>query len=93
MTVPIPRSQVVDLYFMEHRAKVLDIAAFLDRCDRAQADSDKEDFRMIALRKALAILQDDRPERAKRIQECFSDHSTQPIDKATMQGALGAAQS
>ena len=30
---PLTRTQVVDLYFLEHRAKLLDLAAFLDRCD------------------------------------------------------------
>lgn len=33
--MPLNRQQVVDGYFMEHRARVLDIAAFLDRVDRA----------------------------------------------------------
>jgi hypothetical protein len=28
---PLTSKQVVDLYFMEHRANLLDIAAFLDR--------------------------------------------------------------
>lgn len=89
MTVPIPRSKVVDLYFMEHRAKALDLAAFLDRCDRADADTVEEDFRITALKGAIVILLDGKPERARRIQEHFSDHSTEPIEKATMQGALG----
>lgn len=90
MSVPIPRSKVVDLYFMEHRAKVLDIAAFLDRHDRAAPDGDEEDFRMTALRTAIEILLDGQGDRARRIQESFSDHSTEPIEKAAMQGALGA---
>ena len=34
-TCPLTGPQVVDLYFMEHRAKLLDLAAFLDRLDRA----------------------------------------------------------
>jgi hypothetical protein len=29
------REQVIDLYFMEARAKLIDLAAFLDRVDRA----------------------------------------------------------
>ena len=29
------RQQVLDLYFMENRAKLIDLAAFLDRVDRA----------------------------------------------------------
>ena len=34
---PIGPGAVVDRYFLEHRAKALDIAAFLDRVDRASA--------------------------------------------------------
>ncbi|TVQ51232.1 MAG: hypothetical protein EA377_13045 [Phycisphaerales bacterium] len=89
---PATKSQVVDLYFMEHRAKLLDIAAFLDRYDRAPSDDDAaagEDFRIAALRDALRILSEDGPERARRIQEHFSDMTEQPIEKAPMQGALG----
>ena len=39
--------EIVDAYFLEHRAKVLDIAAFLDRLERA-ADGPpaREDFRV-----------------------------------------------
>jgi hypothetical protein len=37
------REQVIDLYFMEARAKLIDLAAFLDRVDRAPGT---DDFRM-----------------------------------------------
>ncbi len=62
---PLVRSQVVDRYFLEHRAKLLDIAAFLDRVDRAGADAavDTEDFRLVALRQALEVLLDGQPAR------------------------------
>lgn len=86
---PAPRSRIIDLYFMEHRAKLIDIAAFLDRVDRAAADVN-DDFRMAALRKALGLLLDGAPDRARRVLESFSDHTTQPIPKAPMKGALGA---
>jgi hypothetical protein len=89
---PAPRSNVLDLYFMEHRAKVIDIAAFLDRLDRAEDDgSEAEDQRVLALRKAIHMLLEERVGRTKRIQELFSDLSDQPIDKAPMQGAIGVA--
>lgn len=87
---PMTRSQVVDQYFMEHRARLIDIAAFLDRCDRAKADAPKEDFRMTAFREAVKILLENKPGRAQRVLELFSDHSTEPIAKAPMKGALGA---
>ena len=90
-TSPAPRSKVVELYFLEHRAKLIDIASFLDRVDRAPADGEDADFRVEALRRALAILGDGKPQRARRVLELFSDHSTTPIESAAgMKGAFGA---
>ena len=82
------RAQVVDAYFMEHRARLLDVAAFLDRVDRAGAGED--DFRMRAFREALALLGDGGPDRARRVLELFSDPTTEPVAKAGMKGASGA---
>ena len=82
------RTQVVDAYFMEHRARLLDVAAFLDRVDRAGAGDD--DFRMRAFRAAVSILGDGRPDRARRVLELLSDPSTDPVAKAGMKGATGA---
>jgi len=90
-TCPAPRSRVVELYFLEHRAKLIDIASFLDRVDRAPADGPETDFRVEALGRALAIVGDGEPERARRVLELFSDHSTTPIESAAgMKGAFGA---
>jgi len=89
-TCPAARSKIVDLYFMEHRAKLIDIAAFLDRYDRAEADSQGEDFRIKAIREAIKILGDNKSDRAKRILELLSDHSSDPITTAGIQGAFGA---
>ncbi len=58
------RERVVDLYFMEARAKLIDLAAFLDRVDRAPGT---EDFRMTAFRRALQELPSGQPDRAKRV--------------------------
>ncbi|MFI4859880.1 MAG: hypothetical protein ACIAXF_04265, partial [Phycisphaerales bacterium JB063] len=53
-TCPLPRDGVVDRYFMEHRAKLLDLAAFLDRLDRSEAPDDAgEDFRVEAMQRAI----------------------------------------
>ena len=90
-TSPAPRSKVVELYFLEHRAKLIDIASFLDRVDRAPADGDGTDFRVEAFRRALAILDDGKPQRARRVLELLSDHSRTPIESAAgMKGAFGA---
>lgn len=83
------RTQVADRYFLEHRAKLLDIAAFLDRLDRAAGDG-PDDFRVAALRRAIAILDDGRGERARRVLELLSDPTTEPIEKAPGKGASGA---
>ena len=86
---PLSKRAVVDRYFLEHRAKVLDIAAFLDRVDRAQGEG-ADDYRRAALEACCAILVDGKPDRARRALELFSDHSTEPIAKAPMKGATGA---
>jgi hypothetical protein len=90
--VPMSRRAVVDAYFMEHRGKLIDIAAFLDRVDRAapgSADA-SDDFRLAALRAALMILSDGRPERARRVLELLSDRSVEPVAAAGTKGAAGA---
>ena len=86
---PISKRAVVDRYFLEHRAKVIDIAAFLDRIDRAQGEG-ADDFRRTALEACCAILTDGKPDRARRVLELLSDHSTEPIAKASTKGATGA---
>ena len=78
---------LVDLGFMDSRSKLIDLAAFLDRIQRAGQESD---FRVQALKNALTLLSQDKPQRAKDVLLSFSDPSTRPIEKATMQGAIGA---
>ncbi|MFO0827511.1 MAG: hypothetical protein U0572_05115 [Phycisphaerales bacterium] len=91
-SVPIDRAAVIDRYFMEHRAKVIDVAAFLDRIDRAapRDGAVPRDFRHEALLGAIAILLDGKPDRARRVLESFSDPTAEPIAAAPMKGALGA---
>ena len=76
---------------MEHRARLIDIAAYLDRLDRARPVSDETDFRDVAFRKAIAILTDGEPQRARRILHLLSDHTVEiPQSADGMKGALGA---
>jgi len=91
-STPLDRTATVDRYFLEHRAKVLDLAAFLDRVERAapRPGGATDDFRVAALREAIGILLDGRPDRARRVLEAWSDPSLEPIAKAPMKGALGA---
>jgi hypothetical protein len=81
------RQQVLDLYFMENRAKLIDLAAFLDRVDRASGDAD---FRLEAFKQAMTHLGDGRPDRAKNVLLSLSDPTTEPIEKAPGKGAVGA---
>ena len=86
-TNPMSQSEVVDQYFLEHRAKILDIAAFLDRVDRCE--SEDEDFRMVAIRTCIQELLSNESGRAERILFLLSDQTNEPIDKAGMKGAIG----
>jgi hypothetical protein len=82
------RQQVLDLYFLDARHKLIDIAAFLDRIERADG---KDDFRLKAFRAALKDLTGSKKQKAKNALLAFSDLSTKPVDKAGMKGAVGAA--
>jgi hypothetical protein len=90
------RAGVIDAYFLEHRAKLLDLAAFLDRVERTggepgAAASPADDYRLAAFRRALLILSDGRPERARRVQEAMSDPTLEPLASAAgLKGAFGA---
>ena len=81
------RQQVLDLYFMDARSKLIDLAAFIDRVERADGE---DDFRMKALRTALKELSSDNQEKAKQVLLSFSDPSTDPISAATTKAASGA---
>ena len=84
---PMTRQQLLDLYFMEARAKLIDLAAFMDRVDRGTGD---EDFRMAGFRKALEELNGPKADRAKRVLLSLSDPTAEPIPVATTKAASGA---
>ena len=81
------RQQVLDLYFMDARSKLIDLAAFLDRLDRAQG---QDDFRIDAFRDALRELSGPNQNRAERVLLKFSDPTVEPISAATTKAACGA---
>ena len=72
---------------MEARAKLIDLAAFLDRVDRAKGG---DDFRIQAFGRALQLLHQTNPERAKAVLLALSDPSSEPIARATTKAAAGA---
>ena len=81
------RQQTLDLYFMDARFRLIEIAAFLDRVDRSPG---QDDFRIKAFRAALAELSKGNPEHAKQVLLTFSDPTTEPIPAATTKAACGA---
>lgn len=88
---PLSATEVLDLYFIENRARLLDIASFLDRIDRyAGAEEARGDFRYRAFTRALGLLTGEGSDRTAAIQMFFSDRSVEPIDSAVGLKALGA---
>ncbi len=63
--------QILEREFLEMRARVLELAACLDRLDRADGDVSDEQ-QLVGIRKGLEIISDGDPERAKRVQLLFS---------------------
>lgn len=94
MTPPyrtLSASELLDLYFIENRSRLLDIASFLDRIDRHEgAEQARGDFRYKAFTKALELLENSEGNRTTAIQMAFSDLSTEPLDSAVGLKAVGA---
>ena len=85
-TAPTP-TNLVDLSFMDARFKLIDLAAFLDRVQKAGQD---DDYRVQQLKQALQCLNGNDTDRARQVLLTFSDPTTDPIPQAHMQGAMGA---
>jgi hypothetical protein len=81
------RQQVLDLYFMDARSKLIDLAAFLDRVERSAGESD---FRMKGFNQAMKELDKPGNDRAKRVLVALSDPTIEPISAATTKAACGA---
>ena len=72
------KQQVLDLYFLDARHKLVELAAFLDRVERADG---RDDFRLNAFRAALTKLGDKRKNKAKDVLLAFSDPTVEPSKK------------
>ncbi len=83
------KGEIQDLHFMDSRAKLIDIASFLDRLDRMEGTAD---FRHPAFLKALDAMQNPPTgkTRTQAVLESLSDHSTEPLENATIGFAYGA---
>ena len=68
---PMTAQQILDREFLEVRARILKIAATLDRIDRSSAppaDADRTEL----IRQGLHLLLSDAPDRARQVQLLFS---------------------
>ncbi|MDB5046160.1 MAG: hypothetical protein JWQ08_2210 [Deinococcus sp.] len=89
-TCPLSQKQLLDDYFMDHRAQLLALAAFLDRFERSNLRNAETDFRIEAFKEALHLLVGPGPERARRVQLVMSDQNLDLLDVRDSQSAYGA---
>jgi hypothetical protein len=71
MPIPLDAPEVLNREFLPIRAKILEIAAALDRLERAEGSA-AGDHRLSQIERSLAALQDTGPDRAERVQMIFS---------------------
>lgn len=71
MSIPLDAPEVLDREFLEIRAKLLQIAAALDRIGRADG-STEGDRRLRQIEQALDVVASPQPDRAQRLQMIFS---------------------
>ena len=82
---PKTKQNTVDLYYMDARAKLIDIAAFMDRVER---DGFADDFRYLAFTDALKELHSG--DRTQGVLKSLSDPTKELIPAATTKAACGA---
>jgi hypothetical protein len=69
----MPAGKVLEMFFLEARSKILDVAAMLDRLNRGpEAGGVEDDPRVQKIRQAIEVLADLSGGRAERIQKIFS---------------------
>ncbi len=73
MSSPQTARQILDRHYLEIRSKILDLAASLDRVDRAGKDGTQDDPRLAKLRSGIELLLTPGTDRAERVQMLFSD--------------------
>ncbi len=84
--------EILESSFLENRARILEVAAFLDRLERAQGAAEThDDYRHQALLRAVKCLLQPSGDRTKDILESLSDPTSEPIESATgIKSAVGA---
>ncbi len=91
-TCPMSQQALIDEFFIEQRVHILEIAAYLDRLNRAGDRNAADDFRYMALKKAVAALTSDKPGRTERVQMILSDKDVRLLEERDQQSAWGAPQ-
>ncbi len=71
MSISLPASELLDREFLGLRARLIEIAATLDRIDRAEGDV-ADDARLETIRESLKVLANGDDGRAERLQLLFS---------------------
>jgi hypothetical protein len=89
-TSPLTQRALIDEYFMEHRVQVLELAAFMDRLERARELDAADDFRLRSVQDALAVLADGAGDRVARVQMIFSDPRSDLLEELDQKSAKGA---
>lgn len=70
---PLPAARALDQYFLEARARLLDLAAILDRVDRgSDPTAAAADPRLARIRQAIELLLKREGDRAAQVQQIFS---------------------
>jgi len=79
------KKNITDLYYMDARSKLIDIAAFMDRVERF---GETDDYRYREFVRVLDALRS--PNRAETVLTELSDPSQAPLEKAGASPAAGA---
>jgi len=71
MSIPMAAPDVLEREFLGIRARLLEVAASLDRIDRAEGNT-ADDRRLALIRQALEVLLSPAGDRAEQVQLLFS---------------------
>ena len=82
--------ELLDEYFVENRNRLLEVAAFLDRLDRADPTHSADDFRKQAFAAAVASLSEPSANHVAQIQMLLSDPTQEPLAALDRKSAIGA---
>jgi hypothetical protein len=86
----LSQNELLDEYFVENRNRLLEVAAFLDRLNRAGPARSTTDFRKKALAAALESLAAPSENHVMQLQALLSDPTTEPIPALDRKSAIGA---